>query len=129
MALSKGKHNVKEIGGVFCTVVESGITENRLSFLKDLLELNNLEVKTEEDKNENTSEKLFTIGVTDLVFNPVIAVYERSLLKKDGTPVSPAYWNQTEEIHDLPYFEYRMKNPDAINQDEFLPLSWSIRSV
>ena len=40
------------------------------------------------------SPALFTIGVTDLVFNPVIAVYELSLKTADGKKVSPAYWNQ-----------------------------------
>jgi len=37
---------------------------------------------------------LFTIGVTDLVFNPVIAVYEMALKTAEGKKVSPAYWNQ-----------------------------------
>lgn len=129
MALEKGKHNVKEIGGVFCTVVETGITEDRMNFLKDLLTLNQFEVKTEEDKKEASGDNTFTIGVTDLVFNPMIAVYEQSLKRKDGKSVSPAYWNQTEEIPDLPYFEYRQRNKEAVNMDEFLPLSWAIRSV
>jgi hypothetical protein len=129
MALSKGKHNVKEIDGIFCTVVETSVTGDRMKFLKDLLEFNKYEVKTEEEKNDGSPEKLFTIGVTDLVFNPMIAVYEQALRKNDGTPVGPAHWNQTEEMPDLPYFEYRKKNPDAVNQDEFLLLSWAIRSV
>ena len=75
MALSKGKHNVKEIDGIFCTVVETSVTGDRMKFLKDLLEFNKYEVKTEEEKNDGSPEKLFTIGVTDLVFNPMIAVY------------------------------------------------------
>ena len=40
------------------------------------------------------SPALFTIGVTDLVFNPVIAVYELALKTPDGQKVSPAFWNQ-----------------------------------
>jgi hypothetical protein len=130
MALNKGKHIVKEINNILCTVVESGLTLDRMKFLKELMEFNKFEVKVEEEKTEGSAEVFFTVGVTDLVFNPMIAVYERSLTRKDGQKVSPAYWNQAkEEIENIPYFEYRPKNPDAINMDDFLPLSWGIRSV
>jgi hypothetical protein len=129
MALTKGKHNIKEIDGILCTVVETSVPEDRMKFLKELLEINKFEVRTEEEKSEGSEQKLFSVGVTDLIFNPMIAVYERSLLKSDGQTVSPAYWNQEEDKPELPYFEYREKNPNAENIDNFLPLSWGIRSV
>jgi hypothetical protein len=147
MALTKGKHIVKEIDSVLCTVVESGISNERMSFLKELLEFNKFEVKIEEDKTEVKAkpeakeeaetkvevkpEKVttYTIGVTDLVFNPMIAVYENSLKRPTGEVVSPAYWNQQPEKPGLPYFEYRKKNPDAINEDEFIPVTHNYSTI
>jgi hypothetical protein len=98
----KSKHIVEEINGIRCTVVEKGITLQRVNFLKDLLEFNKLEVVVAEDvKTEETAPILFTLGVTNIVFNPTIAVYEMSLITPDGKKVSPAYWEQyTTEIDD-----------------------------
>ena len=98
----KAKHTVEEINGVRCTVVEKGITPDRVAFLKNLLEFNKLEVQVAEDKKETEdAPTLFTLGVTDLVFFPVIAVYEMKLKTPDGKRVSPAYWEQkTSEIVD-----------------------------
>lgn len=96
----KAKHIVEEITGVRCTIVEKGATAERVDFLKKLLEFNKFEVLVAEDAPVEGSPAVFTIGVTDLVFNPVIAVYELSLKLADGRRVSPAYWNQytTESI-------------------------------
>jgi hypothetical protein len=104
----KAKHSVEEINGVRCTVVEKGATQDRVNFLKGLLEFNNFEVQVTEDKKEaEDSPTLFTIGVTDIVFNPVIAVYEMSLKTPDDKRVSPAYWEQkTTEIVDE-YWTFR----------------------
>ena len=50
---------------------------------------------TSEDKSaDETSLPTFTIGVTDLIFNPVIAVYQMKLKTPEGGSVSPAYWDQ-----------------------------------
>lgn len=101
MALGS-KHIVEEINGIRCTVVEKGITAERVAFLKDLLEFNNFEVVIAEvpAKDEDTL-STFTLGVTDIVFNPTIAVYEMALKTHDGKSVSPAYWEQkTTEIVD-----------------------------
>ena len=146
MALNKGKHIVKEIDNVLCTVVESGISIERMNFLKGLLEFNKFEVKTEKDEPKAKTEAkgetevkaeakiapqldTYTIGVTDLVFNPMIAVYENSLKRPTGEIVSPSYWNQQTEKPDLPYFDYRKKNPEAVNEDEFLPVTHNYRTV
>jgi hypothetical protein len=98
----KAKHVVEEINGVRCTVVEKGATQDRVDFLKALLEFNKFEVLVSEDKKETEDAlTLFTIGVTDIVFSPVIAVYEMNLKTPDGKRVSPAYWEQkTTEIVD-----------------------------
>jgi hypothetical protein len=90
----KAKHIVEEIKGIRCTIVEKGATADRVDFLKKLLEFNKFEVIISEEAPVEGSPVLSTIGVTDLVFNPVIAVYESSLLTPDGKKVSPAYWNQ-----------------------------------
>ena len=90
MPLNKGKHIVEEIDGVRCTVVETGITQERMDFLKKLLELNGYVVKTGLDKDGIS----LKIGVTDILFNPVIDVYKRSLKSFSGKKVTPAYWLQ-----------------------------------
>jgi hypothetical protein len=91
----KAKHTVEEINGVRCTVVEKGIDNGRCNFLKDLLEFNKFEVVVAEEPRESESApQLYTLGVTDLIFSPVVAVYELSLKTRDGKRVSPAYWEQ-----------------------------------
>jgi len=91
----QAKHLVEDIAGTRCTIVEKGATPQRVGFLKELLTFNGFEVVTAEDKNEDTSAAVtYTIGVTDLVFNPVISVYEMSLKTPSGERVSPAYWEQ-----------------------------------
>jgi len=95
MSLNNAKHIVGEIDGVRCTIVESGITRDRAAFLTDLLQLNNFVVrKIRIPAEKEDEEDKYTIGVTDLVFNPVFAVYERSLRIREGRVVTPAYWNK-----------------------------------
>ncbi len=90
MPLNKGKHIVEEIDGVRCSVVETGATSERVEFLKKLLELNGYTVKVAAE-GEGAS---FKIGVTDLLFNPVVDVYKRHLKSITGKKVTPAYWLQ-----------------------------------
>jgi hypothetical protein len=90
----KAKHIVEEINGTRCTIVEKGATSERIDFLRKLLEFNHFDVRVSEEVHDETSPATFTIGVTDLIFNPVIAVYEMSLKTPGGKSVSPAYWNQ-----------------------------------
>jgi hypothetical protein len=95
MAINNAKHIVSEIEGVRCTVIESGISLERVAFLRDLLEFNNLEVKEVQIPSETPGEEpKYTIGVTSLLFNPVFAIYERQLKTREGVPVTPGYWKQ-----------------------------------
>ena len=95
MAINNAKHIVAEIDGIRCTIVESGASLERTAFLRDLLEFNNLEIKEMKEVSEVTNEEpKYTIGVTDLVFNPVFAIYEKQLKTREGTFVSPGYWKQ-----------------------------------
>jgi hypothetical protein len=103
----KSKHTVEEINGIRCTVIEKGMGAERVKFLKELLEFNKLEVVVaEEAKTEETAPALFTLGVTDIVFNPTIAVYEMSLKTLDGKKVSPAYWEQYTTVIDDEYWNF-----------------------
>lgn len=90
MTLNKGKHLVEVIEGVRCTVVEKGITAERAQFLKSILELNGYEVKMA----PNIDTASFNLGVTDILFNPIIDVYERRLKSPSGKRITPAYWLQ-----------------------------------
>ncbi|MGC8865438.1 MAG: hypothetical protein ACP5O2_06930 [Bacteroidales bacterium] len=98
------KHIVEEINGVRCSVVETGIDRKRLDFLKNLLELNGYRVQVEEipPKIEG-QEPSFKLGVEDLLFNPVIAVYGRRLKDAEGRVVTPDFWLQKAETP-RPYY-------------------------
>jgi len=106
-SLTTAKHSVGEIDGTRCTIIESNVTRARMEFLRELLTINRLEVKVrEEAKADETAEPLYTVGVTDIVFNPVYAIYERSLLKPDGTIVTPAWYRQLGGNTEVPYYMY-----------------------
>jgi len=95
MSINNAKHIVGEIDGVRCTIVESGITLDRLAFLTDLLQFNNFEVKKMIIPSESEGEEpKYIIGVTDLIFNPVFAIYERLLKTSEGEYVTPEYWKK-----------------------------------
>lgn len=107
MAL-KGKHTVAEIEGTRCTIVETGITAERAAFLKGILEFNGYTAKIEKEKTKDgTPLETSVIGVTDLLFNPAIVVYQHKLFLKEGSEVSPAYWNQWPGEWDLPYWQVK----------------------
>ncbi|MFZ4522677.1 MAG: hypothetical protein ACOYNC_13285 [Bacteroidales bacterium] len=106
MAILKGKHNIAEIQGIRCTVVETGATSERAEFLKNLLVGNGYEVKIEKEKAKDGTElDSFVVGLTDILFNPMIVLYEKKLIRKDGLTVTPAYWNQKPEEDTLPYWQ------------------------
>jgi len=108
MALTKGKHNIAEIEGSRCTVIETGATLPRAEFLMSLLKFNGYEVKMEKEKAKDGTElETFVIGLTDVLFNPMIAVYAKKLTRQDGLTVSPAYWNQWPDQEALPYWQVK----------------------
>lgn len=109
MPLKNGKHNISEIEGVRCTVIETSLTADRAEFLRNLLVFNGYEVKMEREKAKDGAElDSFVIGVTDILFNPMIAVYAKKLKRRDGLTVSPAYWNQQPGQDTLPYWQVRL---------------------
>jgi len=92
MASIKSKHIVEEVDGVRCTVIETGLSEKRLNFLKEILEFNKLVTKVEKVGDG------FKLGVTDITFNLIIAMYDRSLKLKDGKSVNQEYWLQQTNV-------------------------------
>lgn len=124
MAINKN-HEFEELNGVRCAIVEKNVSKDRMDFLKMLLEVNqytvitvpNSVIKTDSASNSTANEtaatppldtpETFTIGVTDVTFNSVNAVYGRLLKTKEGTIVTPAYWKQQDLINrdDIPYYE------------------------
>jgi len=137
MAINKN-HEFEDLDGVKCAIVEKNAPKERVAFLKQLLEYNKYTViivptpplkvapspKPVEPKPEDVaaSEALpvaeiappaaetFTVGVTDVTFNPTNAIFGRLLKTKDGHVVTLAYWEQKESIsHDeIPYFEQKL---------------------
>ena len=106
MGLDSGKHTEKEINEIRCRVVETGIEQPRVDFIKNLLELNGFEVQVQELKQKSEEDPItFILGVTDITFNAVLAVYEHDLLTSDGRLVTPAYWNQISEDTNQAYWE------------------------
>lgn len=125
MAINKN-HLFEDLDGIKCAIVETMATEGRVQFLKPLLEWNGYTVvvvpspppkatpkpaatpdgETAEAPAE-TAPATFTIGVTDVVFNPTNAIFGRFLKAPNGRTVTLAYWQQKEELpHDeVPYFE------------------------
>lgn len=93
-----GKHSFGSIGETRVTFVEKGVNENRKDFLKGLLEHNGFEVLFEEEKRKLEDDPiLYTVAVTDMVFNPTIWVFQRKLRTFDGRKVTQDYWNQITE--------------------------------
>jgi hypothetical protein len=91
----QAKHIVEELKGTRCTIIEKATSPERCEFLKQLLSFNGFEVITDCTPDKDGLE-VCTVGVTDLVFHPTIAVYEMRLKTTDGQIVSPAYWDQKE---------------------------------
>jgi len=133
MAINKN-HEFEELGGVKCAIVEKNASKERVAFLKELLETNQFEVvvvpspppkvaaapKPAAPADPNAPAQLpietpapppppetFTVGVTNLAFNPTNAIFGRLLRTKDGHIVTQAYWYQKESSsHDeIPYYE------------------------
>ncbi len=108
MALDSGKHTEKDINETRCKVVEKGVSKERTDFLKDLLEFNGFTVQIEEEKRKTEEDPItYIIGVTDITFNPVLAVYKFMLKTKDGRKVSPAYYNQISDDTRPEYYELK----------------------
>ena len=125
MAINKN-HEFEELSGVKCAIVEKNVSLERANFLKAVLEFNkftvvvvasppakiipaaaNAATETLTEPSAAAPPLTFTIGVTDVTFNPINAVFGRLLKTPDGHIVTLAYWQQKENTpsDDIPYFE------------------------
>jgi hypothetical protein len=103
----EGKHSFGSIGETRVTFVEKKVDENRKDFLKKLLEHNGFEVIIEEEKRKTEEDpQLYTVAVTDMVFNPTIWVFERKLITLDGRKVTQDYWNQLTDDTNPHYWKF-----------------------
>lgn len=122
MAINQN-HQFEDLDGVKCAIVEKNAGNERVSFLKKILELNGYNViivpspppklAAAESSDEATvipeNEKTFTVGVSDVRFNVTNAIYGRLLHAPDGRVVTMAYWQQKDEISDdtIPYYSWK----------------------
>ena len=105
MTLNQIKPQIEELNGTRCVVVESGISDDRADFLTRLLQHNGYQVLTTTNEQGHC-----TVGVTDLLFNPVLDVYKRRLKSFTNHKVTPAYWLQqsaNEGMEEVSYWEKR----------------------
>ena len=94
-------HIVEEIAGVRCAVVEKGISSERALFLRGILENSGQQVYIEGDEFTG-----FSIGVEDIRFNVLYALYGKSLRLPNGNLVTPSIWYQRQQTGDY-YWEYK----------------------
>ena len=134
MAINQN-HLFEELNGIKCAIVEKNASGERVEFLKQILEYNHFTLivvaspppkvvppkpapaAASPETNTDTSippppppppgPETFTVGVTDVSFNPINAIFGRLLKTPGGHIVTLAYWQQKEkESHDdVPYFE------------------------
>lgn len=119
MALNPN-HAFEDLGEVKCAIVEKNCTPARTEFLKSILEYNGFEVVIVKSPPPKAAAKpaapaenaegaeaapqpppppdTYTVGVTDLSFSPINAVYNRELRTPEGTVVTADYWKQREEV-------------------------------
>ena len=132
--LNKEAHIVEEVNGLRCSIVEKNVSPERTEFLKKLLEYNSYQVVIAQTPPPlakpapkpvmgsdgqplpvpppppaPVAPNTFTVGVTNLSFHPMLAVYERSLYTLNREVVSIAYWNQESEKKDELYWMRRQK--------------------
>lgn len=125
MAINKN-HEFEELNGVKCAIVEKNASQQRVDFLKPLLEFNKYTVQVVASPPPKTATTpaaspattdapvetappppaTFTIGVTDVTFNPTNAIFGRLLKTPGGQVVTLAYWQQKETVSrdNVPYF-------------------------
>jgi hypothetical protein len=119
MAINKN-HEFEDLNGVKCAIVERNVLPPREEFLRSLLSLNGYEVisapspppkavpaKSGEEIQSAEVVPSVTLGVTDVSFNAVNAIFGRALRTEEGRIVTLEYWLQKSKASrdDVPYFQ------------------------
>lgn len=124
MAINQN-HVSEELNGIKCAIVEKNVSKERAAFLEQLLSFNKYIVevaptpapKALPPKPFAEGElpppplpplpETFTVGVTDMMFNPINAIFGRLLHAPDGHIITQAYWYQKEKSSrdEIPYYE------------------------
>jgi len=129
-------HLFDELNGIKCAIVEKNAIKERVDFLKQILEYNHYTIIVVPSPPPKTvpaapapaaipeasteaaiaipaavpqplpEPETFTVGVTDVTFNPTNAIFGRLLKVPGGHIVTLAYWQQNdkEPQDDVPYF-------------------------
>ena len=114
MAINKN-HEFEDLDSIKCAIVEKNVSPERMAFLKNLLVYNEYKlviVESPASKVETPEETIhpitYTVGVTDLTFNAINAVFGRLLHTVDGHIVTLSYWQQKDAVSDdsIPYFDH-----------------------
>lgn len=124
MAINKN-HEFEELNGIKCCIVERAVSMDRINFIKPLLEGNGYTVvvsgiipkatapapvaegETPAPPPPPLEPTQFTIGVTDMCFNTINAIFGRFLRTREGKVVTLAYWQQKDELaQDVSYFDF-----------------------
>src|ERR1035437_6926671 len=101
MSKISGKYDTKELNGIPCAIVETGVSPVRVDFLRRVLMHNGYEVQVTENAPPKhvegelatqIHEPTFTIGVTDITFNISLALFGRHLKTLDNQILLPHYW-------------------------------------
>lgn len=107
MAINKN-HEFEEINGIKCSIVEKNISKNRALFLLEILHFNKYEVEINPQINTAEENVLFTVGVTNLLFNATNAIFGRLLRNKENEIVTLDFWKEkTETIENKPYYQQK----------------------
>ena len=126
MAINQN-HPFEELDGRRCAVVERNVLPERVEFLKYILEGNGYTVMVVSSPPPKAAPApkpaegeapaveppppppTFTVGVTDVTFNSINAIYGRLLRSPEGRVVTMGYWQQKEAVSndEVPYYEYK----------------------
>ena len=127
-------HTAEDLNEIKCAIVEKNVSKERADYLKSILEYNKFTVIivpsppakapkvaatitavpegeaipiVEAPAPPPAEPTTFTIGVTDVRFNTINAIFGRLLKTPDKHIVTLAYWNQEEKVSndEVPYFE------------------------
>lgn len=116
MAINQN-HTSEDLDGVKCAIVEKNASKERVEFLRSILERNGFKVvivsspppkgQPAPENSSITLPETFTIGVSDVTFNSINAIFGRLLKTPDGRVVTLAFWQQKDDQSNdhVPYFE------------------------